>query len=538
MFKVLIVDDEAIILSGVKFLLDWNSHDCVVVGTAQNGQQALDLIDAQHPDIVIADINMPLMDGLELLKVATQRHPSSVFIMLTCLEEFRLVQEALRLHAVEYLIKTDLDQTTLSRAIEQAKTECLRRRTLLRTDLEKTVAADTAQHIVAEILPALGLPGSLSEEHRRYLWELGMTTNHALMQVQIEYPPSTESAPYTSADYRRMYDWQGEILDNLVRNTFSDALRVKSTNGEYHYIRYYLWNLVPSRFPSHMKNLASRLRSASSTITGLGTQVLSTPSHPDVTTLDGCRAELNDLHTRFFSTSRDNPSGLHWGCNPTEPFQPSSVALNALSDRIQTALRSRNPADLAFYVERAVQRLQTETHTRGHALWLCEELTACAMEELRTDYPTQERTPFRQDLLPYLGSREAVCEWLNQFVAIANTMIGAPGTERPSIVDSAKKFVFTHITDRIMLQDVADAVGVSPGYLSSLFTKQCGQSLIEYVGKVKTNYACDLMKQSTYRIYEICSMLGYDNSYYFSKLFKKHTGLSPTEYLHRVKKNP
>ena len=81
-----------------------------------------------------------------------------------------------------------------------------------------------------------------------------------------------------------------------------------------------------------------------------------------------------------------------------------------------------------------------------------------------------------------------------------------------------------------LLQDAADYVCISPGYLSALFKKQYNQNFVDYINEVKTNRACELIREGKYRIYEISYMLGFENAYYFTRVSKRHTGMTPTEY--------
>ncbi len=105
MYRILIVDDETIILSGIKFLVDWEKYDCTIADTARNGQDALEKIRLCVPDIVLCDINMPVMGGIELLRTVDAEFPSVVFIMLTNLQEFDLAKDAIRYRAVDYLTR-------------------------------------------------------------------------------------------------------------------------------------------------------------------------------------------------------------------------------------------------------------------------------------------------------------------------------------------------------------------------------------------------------------------------------------------------
>ncbi|HBD01178.1 MAG TPA: DNA-binding response regulator, partial [Lachnoclostridium sp.] len=123
MYQVLLVDDETIILSGIKFLIDWEKQNCNITGSARNGRDALEKIRNHPPDIVFCDIKMPVMDGMELLQIVNEEFPSVVFIMLTNFQEFSLAREALRLHAVDYLLKAQLEANALIKSLSNAKKE-------------------------------------------------------------------------------------------------------------------------------------------------------------------------------------------------------------------------------------------------------------------------------------------------------------------------------------------------------------------------------------------------------------------------------
>lgn len=135
MYQVLLVDDEPLILSGIKFMIDWQKNDCQIADTARNGQQALEKLRTLHPNIVICDIAMPGMSGTELLKQAAEEFPDIVFIMLTNHPDFQLAQHSLRYRAVDYLLKSDLDSAALEEGLAHAKAECDTRAKLNRVQL-------------------------------------------------------------------------------------------------------------------------------------------------------------------------------------------------------------------------------------------------------------------------------------------------------------------------------------------------------------------------------------------------------------------
>ena len=121
MIKLLIADDEPLVQIGIKSMLNWSDYNIEICGTAANGTAALEMIEEYSPEIVITDIRMPIMNGLELAKVCRDTYGRiPLFIILTSYEEFQLARQALAYEVVDYLIKLELDPQTLGKSIEKA----------------------------------------------------------------------------------------------------------------------------------------------------------------------------------------------------------------------------------------------------------------------------------------------------------------------------------------------------------------------------------------------------------------------------------
>ena len=103
--RVLLVDDEIMIREGFKRLCDWEAHDCEVVGEAADGMEALAQIDALRPDIVIMDINIPIMSGLKVIQVSRIKHPKIAYVIVSGYDDFSYCQQALRLQITDYILK-------------------------------------------------------------------------------------------------------------------------------------------------------------------------------------------------------------------------------------------------------------------------------------------------------------------------------------------------------------------------------------------------------------------------------------------------
>lgn len=103
--RVLLVDDEIMIREGFKRLFDWEAHDCLIVGEAADGMEALAQIDNLQPDIVIMDINIPIMNGLKVIQLSRIKHPNTAFVIVSGYDDFSYCREALRLQITDYILK-------------------------------------------------------------------------------------------------------------------------------------------------------------------------------------------------------------------------------------------------------------------------------------------------------------------------------------------------------------------------------------------------------------------------------------------------
>ena len=125
--RVLLVDDEIMIREGFKRLFDWEAHDCEVVGEAADGMEALGKIDALRPDIVIMDINIPIMSGLKVIQLSRLKHPQTAFVIVSGYDDFSYCQQALRLQITDYILKP-VNYEEFGSCIDNLKISLFRRR--------------------------------------------------------------------------------------------------------------------------------------------------------------------------------------------------------------------------------------------------------------------------------------------------------------------------------------------------------------------------------------------------------------------------
>ena len=123
MFQTLLVDDDFLVRSYLKTLDSWEKEGYEVVRDVQDGEEALEVMNQEKIDIVVTDISMPLMDGIELIKAVKKNWPEVSVIVLSCHDDFEYVKEAMRLGADEYILKNTLDENSLLEVLEKAKAQ-------------------------------------------------------------------------------------------------------------------------------------------------------------------------------------------------------------------------------------------------------------------------------------------------------------------------------------------------------------------------------------------------------------------------------
>lgn len=242
MYRILLVDDEPIILSGLQSMLRWEDYGCTVVGGARNGEQALAQISEYNPDIVICDINMPILSGLEVLGRCAQEFPEVVFIMLTNHEDFDMAREALRNQAVDYLLKIDLDEQKLARSVLLAIEERVKRGKLAQTGVsrEKVSPTDMIKKYVSDLL------GGGDEDEDPELAAVGLEKRGAadrVLSVELVMDPSRipNIAVFTAQERERLFTFHHKLTEDLVQKMFYNTGHVFIPRGENAWL--YLWNL-------------------------------------------------------------------------------------------------------------------------------------------------------------------------------------------------------------------------------------------------------------------------------------------------------
>lgn len=529
MYQVLLVDDEPLILAGIKFMIDWAKNDCQIADTACNGQQALDKLRALHPDIVICDIAMPVMSGTDLLRYAAKESPATVFIMLTNHQDFQLAQHSLRYRAVDYLLKSDLDEATLEKSLAHAKAERDSRAKLARVDLVDHYLESNRLSLLENAFLSMvqAQPGVTNTAAAAVLNENGVLERYAVAYIPVSFENVPGYDGFSDEERARLFAWEKELCEKLAANLFPHFILFSpdaSTQSEAMFLL--SWQLPAGEWPTRLHTYADKLVAASATITQAKPFVLATRCFDGEEELEVCRRQVFALRDHFYLTGGE----CKMFYDELDPVEWGRLSLTGFTDRLNAEVRAKNAAACTLLMDRAINRVRTVPHQKSQAIWLCGEVYGVVSAHTGGD-ATHDRQAIER-----LATRDQVLRWLEKEKNELAGLLGQNNAGKSALVEKARQYVQDNVDKRIMLQDVADYVCISPGYLSALFKKQYNQNFVDYINEVKTRRACELIREGQYLIYEISYMLGFENAYYFTRVFKRHVGLTPTEYQKKIRR--
>lgn len=527
MYRVLLIDDEPLILAGIASLLDWEEHGCTIAGKATNGPTAYEMILEQKPDIVITDIRMPVLNGLELIEKCREAGCTFAFLVLTNLEEFDLARRALALGASDYLVKLNLSPEDLLRALNRAMENCdnmvRRQRHHLMSDRHMPVMPEYARNYFTQLL--LSQDGSMApSEELSAEYEHSFAILFSLRQDNICFLPGEEVM-----DLKQICSQITDILGGICTRFFK-AFTILNYNPNTFLM---VGALRESRtFEETVSSFCAKANTALKTYFEI-TAVFGISGTGGIQGLPEAVVQANTALEYYYYES-SSPIVFYRG----QQYHKSSAKtfnINFLKKDLSWAIQQNDSSKLADIFGQLIGLFTERKPGKEHAASACINIYTY----LYSFFDNEENS--YQDIFPYTIN---VAEYLNQFTCLSDILewLGRfksklckllndrKENRSDKLVEQAKRYIGEHYTEKLSLAEIADVLNISAGHLSITFKKFTGTTLSDYIADIKISRAKELIETHKYMMYEISDMLGFDNPYYFSKVFKKVTGISPREH--------
>lgn len=528
MIKLLIVDDEPLVQIGIKSMLNWMEYGIEVCGTAMNGEAALAMIQEFSPEIVITDIKMPVMNGLELARTSREAYgPIPLFIVLTSYEEFALVREALSYQVVDYLIKLELDADTLSASINRARNRLkeLKESEAYRKVGERPLLQSYGDKFFMRLLHNLFDSREQFEIQRRDLKLDFSASCYIALHGEIR---SAKTGDMTLQQQENLYSSSLEMIREILSKHL--PCYVMSLDKRHFAVIFY--------FPTPEEDSFLALREAWDNTCHMVHNYFSVWLTAGIGGMVEEPLRINESYQearQAFSLTDE--------AHPVMPY--TEITDESLRSAFNIAV-FKNPLTQAFeefdadvlydtvseimelFASHPLRRLQA-IDGACNILYLSLSLLPDGeetMEQIFSDYTDGYRSLYR------MRNVEQVNTWLTCFRdGLCEILKNRRKTYKDHVVTNVQKYINGHIEERLTLNDVAAVFGLSSNYLSALFKKTCNVGFSEYITQRKVARAKTLLLEQDMKIYEAADMLGFESAFYFSKVFKKVEGVSPREYI-------
>lgn len=549
MYQVLLVDDEPLILTGIQSMINWEDYDCVITDKASNGKQALEKMEKSMPDIVITDIKMPVMTGIEFMQECRDRGYDTVFILLTNLEEFSLAKSALALGAADYLVKMEMTQEMMGNSLKRATEMCNQKRILTdKIPHREFHPKDVKQTATGFFRDILEKAGNLSDEFRKK-WqepvekmELEQLYENGVLMWIRPYKDRDLFENVSEDDRKEMLDYAQSLMEQFMNRIHSGCCTL-------------VWKrmgilailLGQNRTEKYYRDTGKKICNILEDYFGCQTLVAISAPMEDI--WGGSKRALSQIKKiqEFYYYHSNEPvvlvSDVEAHFWEERHARHDTFDISFLKKDLRQALVQQDKEKVNSVFEE-LSALFTEFHpAREQVVNACANLYYFFLSYVEEDALIKEEMPYPSVVMEILlecFTLKAHTRWLLKFGSwVGNTMENFHrGSKTDKIVEAAKEYVRENYGEKLTLAAIASKIGISQGYLSSVFKKQTGGNLNDYINQMKIEKAKELLEKHEYMMYEISDMLGFENPYYFSKVFKKLTGITPSEYeMHRAAQN-
>lgn len=523
MKKVLIVDDNRVALEGMKRVIDWKKFNCELSDFAMNGLDAWKVIEEKEIDIVITDIEMPKMNGLELLNKIRENKLDIKLIFMSCYEEFDFIKSAIDMDAIAYVLKPIVPQ--------QLENALIKIMNIYEKDIQLTEAQNRLDNIIENHISAL-------QEH----FFRSLTFNTSMSEEEIIKKLNT-----LHIDIPTVYKIQLAIIECVnTQNTDEEIISL----------------LDMQKFINNISEPGSTTKSYIDSDNHLYIVSIYPPEHTDfINSIYLTLNEYSEKNNVKFKIGISNESGnicdfkslysqaenaLSSTCNPDEntmilysdvssfsEYTPDFINHSLLKKELTSLFFSENGDDINAFLD----KFMPSDSEKGHEYYIryfC-YCTISTIEALLTsfniDYNKAIDHSIIWDKLAHYESITNIRQWLYNILKSTLEVIYENTQKKDiNVVDKVKQIIEQDYSTHLTLNNIAERVFFSSIHTNNLFKKETGLTVAEYLTLHRINIAKEMLKDPDSKIYAVSEAVGYKNQSHFKLLFNQITGYTPMEY--------
>lgn len=495
LYKVIIVDDEPAASKHIAIIIEKYCCDFKVIGIAENGQDAIDIINDNYCDVVITDVCMPLMDGIQLIEWINKQGLKIKTLVTSGYQEFDYVQRAINLGASSYLLKPVMP-SKLSEIFDKIKKEL--DKDYMQYQVQFFNAFYYNDHCDERLTKRL-FPSN------RYFLALkrinGLPTRYNkknTLEIFAEHNKST--IIYGRDIYEELFFIPFDKVKALGVVDFIKEESNLKVNNSYQTIVYFQ---LPMRVEDFFVKVKELYRTLDGVIIIGENQFVSVEKAHEIIANNILTSQNDDLEMLYYFIKAKQDKSIQ-------------KELNILFIKWKKAKRTQ------LYMETlAKQILYKIRESYGNKISLLE--TEYMIEEIFT-YSTSigELKDSYLDILAKFGESDNAVDKI----------------DTPQFLDKITRYLILNLNKQLSLKDICERFGVSQPYLSKMFRKYIDESYNHYMTRIRMEKARDLMTQNLdVRVKDIAAMVGYDDQFYFSRIFRSYMDVTPSGFINEIKTN-
>lgn len=538
MYKVLLVDDETLIREAISENIPWEDLGFSFMGACENGKQAMEAIEKEQPDLLLTDINMPFVDGMELTKFVYENYPDTKVIIISGFDEFEYAKNAVKYQVLEYILKPITPAEFLETLTRVKKLFDERRAT--QRDMKKIRSAYVSNLPMAQgrylhhLLNGTADYSKVTEKQD----ELRLQLNAECYNTALVEGDSLE--PFIS-QYANIKD---ELALFAIYNITAEIVAQENVGlafqGMDEKTVILFMGEENEKLKIRMKEVLPKVRSAIEEFLGI-----------QVTVAVGKTVSmLEELPDSFSKTKSALEYKFMLGGNQIIEAEEYEELRNSIkhmdvfewASQIATFVRTNKTEEIGHKIDKFIEQVKQSYMHKNRIFVYVQNLVLSVInllelpEELEEEIYAHERTFINQ-----IYSCESLEEVKIQMKETLEFICHVMSKQRDSYGKRQAMLALDYIEKNygdssVTLNSVCTALAMSTSYFSSIFKNYTGITFIEALTKKRMEKAKVLLEQGKFKTYEIAEAVGYSDAHYFSISFKKAVGKTPTEYAKEVRK--
>ncbi|OPJ63991.1 response regulator transcription factor [Clostridium oryzae] len=502
MYSLLIIDDEILELDTLKDYVDWDSYDISVIGTAKNGKNALSIAIEHKPDIIITDIKMPIMDGVEFSRRLREANIYSKLIFLTGYDDFAYAKNAIDVQASGYILKpfsiAELDEV-INQVREQLESDRLRLNSvkLFVKEIFELLLDNPEIDDVKNVISELDKIKSYDYNDSNYKMMLVYSDNDAVNHVK---------------DYIYSLDEYAQII---IKDTKYVAVILNSNISQLQDMEKFARAVQSEIFMKEKKYAAVIYLDSAIKLEELGRV------YKKLITLEEC----------IFYSGKNciiNASIFcHYPANNIEIPNFENKLIKAFFTYKRESISQVIDEYFNFMIDNKISKSMFLESLFNLFLYVWENFFK---NNPNIDWEPISRTELWNELIKFKDINDAYSFTEQNINRLTQYLIEKQKDKNQQVVDKVIKFIEKNFGNQIIINDVAKDIYLSPNYIRNIFKEKTGTTFLEYLVDFRMKKASEFLKDKSLKVHEVSNKVGYENVSYFCSVFARHYGVSPSEY--------